>query len=126
VRIALFALLLAGCVGHPCLYICGTDGDCPTGWYCESHQCLQQCILCGGACVQDTFHNCEACGVACADGQKCSSGRCAAVCGSGLTDCLGSCYDLQGDRLNCGGCGHVCASDQVCHSGTCVSLSACQ
>src|SRR5262249_21968525 len=120
VRIAFaFLLALAACPGSPCFYVCGADADCPSGFYCESHQCLQQCLLCGAVCVSDTFHHCTSSCLPCADGQKCAIaggnvngtyGTCAALCPTGQTDCLGSCYDLQNDRLNCGGCGHICQS----------------
>ncbi|TMA18694.1 MAG: hypothetical protein E6J88_19135 [Deltaproteobacteria bacterium] len=124
-RIA-FALLLAlAACGQPCLYVCGSDGDCPGGFYCTSHQCLQRCIICGSSCVSDTFHNCESCGTACSSGQKCSASKCAGACGTGLTDCSGSCYDLQNDRLNCGGCGHLCGDGETCSGGACRALLSC-
>jgi hypothetical protein len=123
VRIALaFFLALAAC-GQPCLYVCGGDSDCPLGSFCSSHQCLRRCIVCGGACVNDTFGNCESCGVACGTGQVCSAGKCSATCATGLTNCSNSCYDLQNDRLNCGGCGHICAVDQTCSGGACQTLA---
>jgi hypothetical protein len=119
-------LALVGCPGQPCVYVCGTDSDCGSpAFYCEYHQCLRRCELWCGGCQNDTFHNCTACGVACADGQFCLSGICAASCGK-QTNCQGSCFDLQTDRLNCGGCGHMCGIDQTCSAGACVSISSCE
>ena len=50
-------------------------------------------------------------------------GMCASSCGAGLTDCGGTCRDLQNNRNNCGACGNVCASGSVCCDGTCADLS---
>jgi hypothetical protein len=50
----------------------------------------------------------------------CSSGACALSCQSGLTECNGSCRDLQSDRANCGGCNQVCNPGMVCSSGACA------
>jgi hypothetical protein len=46
----------------------------------------------------------------------------AATCEDGLTNCGGTCVDLQSDMNNCGACGEVCQSDLVpveCRSGVC-------
>jgi hypothetical protein len=47
----------------------------------------------------------------------------AAGCGEercpGLTDCGGTCADLDNDPHNCGSCGHACAEGQVCVEGEC-------
>ncbi|MFO0650035.1 MAG: hypothetical protein U0326_27690 [Polyangiales bacterium] len=39
---------------------------------------------------------------------------------TGLTNCSGSCRDLDSDRANCGMCGRTCAAGQVCSAGACV------
>ena len=39
-------------------------------------------------------------------------------CPPGLTDCAGTCVDLQTDKANCGACGHWC-SDGSCNNGRC-------
>ena len=46
----------------------------------------------------------------------------ASTCESGLTDCGGTCVDLQSDFNNCGACGEICESGLVpveCRSGVC-------
>jgi hypothetical protein len=46
----------------------------------------------------------------------------ASTCKSGLTDCGGTCVDLQSDLNNCGACGEICESGLVpveCRSGVC-------
>src|SRR5215207_1839855 len=46
----------------------------------------------------------------------------ASTCESGLTDCGGTCVDLQSDLNNCGACGEICESGLVpveCRSGVC-------
>ena len=67
--------------------------------------------------------NCGACGTVCGAGQVCSMGVCVATCRVGLTDCNGSCRDLQADPAACGACGTVCAaapnSLPVCGAGVC-------
>jgi hypothetical protein len=39
----------------------------------------------------------------------------------GLSNCFGSCVDLETDWNNCGGCGVVCGSGGGCFGGTCVA-----
>lgn len=125
-RFALALLILTAACGKPCAFVCAGDGDCQLGYFCANHEaCLQKCIVCGGACVQDTWHNCETCGVPCATGQVCSSGHCVASCTAGLTNCSSSCYDLQSDRLNCGACGNACKTNENCLAGTCQALATC-
>jgi len=40
-------------------------------------------------------------------------------CNEGLTDCFGSCVDLQTDVNNCGACGNVCGQGESCVNGVC-------
>jgi hypothetical protein len=40
-------------------------------------------------------------------------------CQSGMTDCGGSCVDLQSNRAHCGSCGDACAAGEVCSGGAC-------
>ena len=126
-RIALALVLLAAACDAPCVSVCADNTECPLGSTCVNHQaCLQNCIMCGGACVADTFHNCEACATACASGQVCSAGKCSASCQAGYTPCgAGSCYNLQTDRFNCGTCGHACGGELVCDTGSCRPLVSC-
>jgi hypothetical protein len=70
--------------------------------------------------------NCGGCGRTCAAGQVCSMGACVANCRAGLSDCNGSCRDLQNDPASCGMCGNACApapnSIPVCAAGSCRVL----
>ncbi len=52
--------------------------------------------------------NCGACGSACAAAEVCTAGACALSCPAGLTNCSGSCRDLQTDDASCGACGAAC------------------
>mgnify|MGYP003349558263 CR=1 FL=1 len=45
-------------------------------------------------------------------------------CGDGLSNCSGTCRDLQTDLANCGACGTTCPSGQVCSRGACVTSCA--
>ena len=96
---------------------CGVN-DCTGGVCGEASASLQNCAppfaVCGGACVDTSSDplNCGACGVACAAGETCQQGACTAtttnapalVCDAGLTDCGGTCVDLQTNDFHCGGC----------------------
>jgi len=64
--------------------------------------------------------NCGACGTKCLAGQICTSGKCVLNCQAGLTDCSGTCTNLQADVANCGNCANKCAGGQVCSSGKCA------
>ena len=46
-------------------------------------------------------------------------GACALSCQSGLTDCSGTCVNLQTDHYNCGKCAAKCAAGQLCAAGSC-------
>jgi hypothetical protein len=119
---------------------CGACGNmCPVN-NCSGGVCggggIQNCAppfaVCGDACVDTSSDqlNCGTCGKACAAGETCQQGSCQAtttnapalVCDAGLTDCGGSCVDLQTNGFHCGGCMLGCAGDQTCCLGTCVSL----
>ena len=50
----------------------------------------------------------------------CTSGKCALSCQSGLTDCNGTCVNLQSNLKNCGVCGTACPAGDVCTSGKCA------
>ena len=39
-----------------------------------------------------------------------------------LTDCDGSCVDLQYDPANCGACGTACGDNEACLAGTCTAI----
>lgn len=41
------------------------------------------------------------------------------ACDSGLTECDGSCVDLETDEANCGQCGDPCTGDELCAGGVC-------
>ena len=44
-----------------------------------------------------------------------------AACASGLTNCSGTCVNLETSAADCGACGNVCASGDVCTSGVCTA-----
>lgn len=46
-------------------------------------------------------------------------------CNPPLTDCSGTCVDLQTDEANCGTCGNACALGQTCQAGTCTQNLTC-
>jgi hypothetical protein len=52
------------------------------------------------------------------------TGSCQVTCQPGLTDCNGTCNDLQSDNANCGACGNACGATQTCSMGSCVSLGS--
>lgn len=54
-------------------------------------------------------------------GAACQKGICS--CLDGLTNCNGSCKNLNTDEANCGACGGVCAAGQTCCNGTCSNLN---
>ena len=51
----------------------------------------------------------------------CSAGKCALSCQTGLTDCSGTCVNLQTDLQNCGACATKCAAGQLCAAGKCYT-----
>src|SRR5439155_118969 len=62
----------------------------------------------------------------CGSGRFChfvgSFGTC--ECNGGLTDCGGSCVDLQTNSTNCGACANACPLAQQCHGGLCPCVDA--
>jgi len=44
-------------------------------------------------------------------------------CAAGLTNCNGTCVDLQTDANNCGACGTICPAGATCVNGQCTLLS---
>ncbi len=43
------------------------------------------------------------------------------TCADGLTNCGGTCFDLQTTAAQCGACGNACTASQVCIAGSCVA-----
>lgn len=41
-------------------------------------------------------------------------------CPTGLTECNGTCVDLESSASHCGECGNACSTDEVCRDSTCV------
>ena len=41
------------------------------------------------------------------------------ACDEGLTDCTGTCVNLDTDSNNCGACGTTCQGGQTCVAGVC-------
>jgi hypothetical protein len=56
---------------------------------------------------------------------NCTDGACTDACGANLTDCGGSCVDIQADEAHCGACDNDCnanvqnVSDATCTAGGC-------
>ena len=96
---------------------CGKCGAaCKAGEVCSKGSCALSCPpgqqKCGGgdggapscADLQLNPKNCGACGSACKAGEVCTGGKCTLSCPGALTDCNGSCVNLQSDTLHCGTC----------------------
>ena len=47
------------------------------------------------------------------------------VCTPPLTQCSGTCVDLQTDTKNCGACGNACPASNSCELGVCTPPGAC-
>jgi hypothetical protein len=65
------------------------------------------CLPEGGSCISST---------------ECCSGNCSnnICCAAGLTNCGGTCVNLQNDNNNCGDCSHTCSVGLVCADSQCV------
>jgi hypothetical protein len=62
------------------------------------------------------------CGHVCTLGGPCVAGAC--TCAAPLTNCSGTCYNLQTDARHCGVCTTGCANFFGCCSGTCTNFYA--
>lgn len=103
------------------------------GGICERATCPAGITFCGAVdgcrdLATDPAH-CGACGNACGDA-FCVSGVCqatqpqAVTCEAGLTDCGGSCVDLNANRFACGSCTTICAQTDDCVGGVCTPFAA--
>ncbi len=98
--------------------------QCDDGNTDDTDGCKNDCTLnnCGNSQI-DPGENCVTCSTdaGCPDGLVCDDGTqsCVVSCALGLTDCSGSCVDLQTDSGNCGGCGGVCSPGDNCVGGNC-------
>jgi len=66
--------------------------------------------------------NLTSCYGQCSDGYQCINGACSLSCQAGLTNCGGTCTNLQTDVYNCGSCGSVVAPGHTCQAGA-ITLS---
>ena len=105
---------------------CLEDTDCSEGLICESQACTVQLCTPGEVTCADSqgFKTCNERGdgyieTLCPDDTWCVEGECQFACPSTLTDCTGSCRDLQTDRAHCGGCDIACGAGEVCSMGAC-------
>ncbi|MBW2454707.1 MAG: hypothetical protein JRI68_09355 [Deltaproteobacteria bacterium] len=116
---------------------CGECGAvCPEGEVCSQGDCAANCdpesgvpTLCDGGCVNlaTDLLNCGQCGNGCTPAQLCSVGACASECTDGLTQCCGTCVDINSDPTHCGQilCAD-CDADPLCEGVTPVcSEGAC-
>lgn len=53
-----------------------------------------------------------------------TSGNQQLICQTGLTNCNGTCVNLQSESTSCGSCGTTCAAPAVCANGNCNSACA--
>ena len=123
---------------------CGDCGIvCGLGEACDGAECRDGCrngeIICDRYCVDVSLdeEHCGGCGNACGPGVACVDDNCGAqcepecdrerercadgtcVCRPGLTDCGGTCVDLERDPQHCGQCDRDCGGD-ACGDGDCV------
>ena len=49
----------------------------------------------------------------------CAAGQCKLSCQATLTDCGGTCVNLQSDNLHCGKCTAPCKAGEICSAGAC-------
>lgn len=113
---------------------CTGGTSCGAGTLCSAGACIPTCaaplVACGGTCVDPRYDpaHCGAFGACtgasagstCAASKFCWLGTCSSiVCGSGLTDCAGTCTNLQTSATSCGGCGVACTGGATCVAGDC-------
>ncbi|NOY92171.1 MAG: hypothetical protein GXP55_13315, partial [Deltaproteobacteria bacterium] len=107
----------SACVSGSCALRCDAgfadcDGDAANG--CEAD--LSSAVSCGSCAV-----GCIAPTAACVPAGL--SFACGSACPGGLTDCGGSCADLDLDPGHCGACGTVCAAPA--HAAAVCAVGAC-
>lgn len=98
----------------------------PRGSVCAPSTCPAGQTFCLGACVDPVIFqsdpaHCGRCGRACTGGKTCRNGVCA--CPTGLSDCDGTCHNLQINEHHCGSCGNDCQGKN-CVNGVCVCKKA--
>src|SRR5258708_5104326 len=69
--------------------------------------------------LSDPAH-CGGCSPCPAERPICASGKCQ-DCDTGLTNCTGTCEDLNFDFFNCGTCGKQCPVNNACIGGKCIA-----
>jgi hypothetical protein len=105
---------------------CGSCGNsCDGASECVGGECVPMVceaggVACEGSCQYDNIDHCGECDSMCDGGQICSGGSC--ECEDGLTDCEGSCRDLQTDPNSCGACFEDCEAGFTCAGGSCVEV----
>ena len=80
-----------------CLHAACAVSSCASGWGDCNKTSADGCETD----LSTNVDHCGGCGQACAKGESCVGGLCTPNCG-GLTNCSGSCRDLQSDAANCG------------------------
>lgn len=111
---------------------CGACGvACAFGEECRGGRCVCEEGL--GDCDNDASNGCESdfssngehcggCGAGCAAGEVCDgTGVCQVTCQEGLTNCDGSCVNLDSRHAHCGACGVACGPGEVCSEGACAT-----
>lgn len=83
--------------------------------------CAGNLICSGSACKTSCMSNAD-----CRTGLLCVNGACQSTCPAGLTNCSGTCVNLQTDPAHCGSC-TATACNGTCQSGVCcgVGLTNC-
>lgn len=103
------------------------DGATCPGGSCRAGTCIPACTpscvgkVCG---ANGCGGNCGTC----TGGLSCEDGQCVLACTEGLTDCSGTCVDLQTDVEHCGTCEDACVfphAAATCQQGLCV-MGACE
>ena len=120
--ITTFAFLFTAIVLTDTVYAkaCRSDSDCPVGYECINHLCLEEDVIIDDPLIPDCLEG----GESCMDGTECCSGSC--LLGFVNGDIVGTCDDggliacaLEGDDCSsddecCGEPGLVCSSRGVC------------